>query len=226
MNIMDIYTNEYLEYPLTDNEYKYLNDTWEFIDTFNIGQITMHEYRNSLINIIKKKYEPKDFNFFEIISEKLFWNLKKVILREMNYTEQFEELNIDEIDLLKEKLQNDNYYRSFINKIVNIDFEQKKIYYKKMEGSSHIFSNNKINQYISKIFFNRNLYEYVMSNREVRKNILNKPSIYYQMDYGFPNLNLCKPFIYNTDDRIKRIKFLYYDKNCSVNWTKLFYFNI
>ena len=87
-----------------------------------------------------------------------------------------------------------------------------------MEGSSYIFNYNGINKQLSAIFFNRQAYEDYMK----RGIIPTENSIYYQLDYCFPNLNLCRPFIYKDEVRRKRIKLMYYDDNSESNWSKLF----
>lgn len=219
MDAIYIYKHKKLNFPLTDEEYNLISDVWNFINKFKIGHITMHEYRNKIINQIKNNYSLNEFTEFEKIAEKIYWNLRNKLIK--NYKD-YEEFDLNEYDKIKEKLMKENYYRSFINKIINIDLDNKKLLYKKMEGSAPIFTKNINNCIISEIFYNRKLYEYVMKNKlnidEIKIKI---PKIYYQMDYAFPNLNICKPFIYKDNHRISRIQSMYYDNNCENNWTNL-----
>ena len=150
----------------------------------------------------------------EQIAEKIFWNLKSKFKNE----EEYETFDLGDYEQINEKLKQDNYYKTFINKILNINKKEKKVYYKKMEGSSYIFNYNGINKQLSAIFFNRQAYEDYMK----RGIIPTENSIYYQLDYCFPNLNLCRPFIYKDEVRRKRIKLMYYDDNSESNWSKLF----
>ena len=44
---------------------------------------------------------------------------------------------------------------------------------------------------------------------------------YYEMDYGFPNINFCSYNSGSKDLKLKRIKKLYFSKNKDKNWFKL-----
>lgn len=217
MNLKNIYQNKNLLFPLNDNEIKIIDDVWNFIENFSFGFIILSEYRNKLIKNIKKIYLIDDFYIFESIAEKLFWNLKS----KFQITIEYDTYDIKQLDIVKERIKEDNYYRSFINKIINFDYNNNKIYYKKMEGSAYLFSKNKINYYLSKIFFNRKLYESQIQEKSFDK-IDQNEHIYYQLDYCFPNINLCKPFLYEKSKRMERIYNMYYDDNCEFNWTNLF----
>lgn len=220
MNLEYIYNRNNLSYPLADDEIKILDDVWDFIEGFKLGFVTLFQYRNTLINNIKKKYNIDEFIKLESIAEKIFWNLKSKFKKEISSENEYEIYDWNDFNKIKENLENDNYYRSFINKLVNFDYENKKIYYKKMEGSPYIFKGNKMNEYLYVIFFDRILYEKVMHDGNIEE--INLPNIYYQLDYCFPNLNLCKPFLYGKFNRIKRAQQMYYDKNSETNWYSLF----
>lgn len=92
-----------------------------------------------------------------------------------------------------------------------------------MEGSCHLFFRCDISEYISSIYFDRILYESAMKNSTIINKVIN-PLTFYQLDYGFPNLNICKPFIYDENNRKKRIRYMYFDENSEANWSKLFEF--
>lgn len=222
----DIYNGKDLLYPLTKSEYEQLDDVWNFINNFKFLTHSLHNYRSKLIDNIKNKYTGEEFLNLELITEKIFWNL-----RDKTYTFFLTEgqKDINDIVQLKEGksyndlldvMYKDNFYRSFINKLILIDDVDNKYYYKKIEGSFEIFNKNKFNLYTSVVLFNRNLYELIMRNPEKILNI-NTPKYYYEFDYAFPNLNFGKPFIQTKEYRIKRINKMYYDKDAEKNWFKL-----
>jgi hypothetical protein len=127
----------------------------------------------------------------------------------------------DHIDLenklQKHKIFETNYYRSFINKLVIVDKKDKKIITKPIEGSSEIFSKNYFNLLIWTIMFSKNLYEKVMKDPfsffdKKNGNHMNVPEFYYQRDYPFPNINSCVHIFGSHEDRVERIKKMYYYK--------------
>lgn len=219
MSEIDIYRDNNLRYKLNNNEYILLDKAWELIEVFKNGIITMHPHRNNLINMIRNKYTIDEFSELEKILEKLFWNLRSSINYE-NERLNITEYNLDELHLVKNKLKEDIYYRSFVNKIINIDDKNKKIYYKKMEGSANILAKDYFNLLTGTILFDRNIYEQVMKKNLDTKDI-KLPEYYFQMDYGFPNLNLCCPLIGSDKLRKKKIQKMFYDKNAENNWFKL-----
>ena len=215
--MMEIYMNDDLKYPLTELEYNDLDNVWEFIDNFKFLTYSLHDYRSRLIKCIKNKYKCNEFLNLEFIVEKLFWNLRNKTNKYFDNIQTFKEGNYN--DMIS-SMYRDNSYRSFINKLILIDDINYKCYYKKQEGSSEIFSKNKFNLYTSVVLFNRNLYENIMKLPENIKNIY-IPKYYYEYDYGFPNLNFCKPFIQTKNFRILKINKMYYDHNPENNWFKL-----
>lgn len=220
-----IYQGDHLEYPLTESEYEQLEDVWDFIKKFKFLTYGLHDYRSKLINIIKKKYTNEEFLNLEIITEKLFWNLRD---KTYNFFLTRDQNNINDLLQLKEgsygdllnDMYKDNSYRSFINKLILIDDVNNKCYYKKIEGSCEIFNKNKFNLYTSVVLFNRNLYELVMANPEKIINTCT-PEYYYEYDYPFPNLNFGRPFIQTEEYRMKRINRMYYENDAERYWFKL-----
>lgn len=134
--------------------------------------------------------------------------------------------NKDELkSLLRDFYINTTFYRSFINKLVIIDKQNKNLITKPMEGSSDIFSKNYFNIMSFQILWSKRTYTEIMSNpllvRDV--SVVHEPHFYYQFDYGFPNLNYCKYQIGSDDDRINRIKKMYYTESYPKDkyWFKL-----
>lgn len=71
-----IYNDKILKYPLNENEILNIDNVWSFIKIFNKPFIYLSDYRDYLIKTINKKYTVDEFNFYENIANKLFWNLR------------------------------------------------------------------------------------------------------------------------------------------------------
>ena len=217
----DIYIDNNLKYPLTQDEYREINTVWQFMRNFRNKFVDISQYRNYIINKMRCNYTPEEFLWYESIADKLFWNLRHK-LKNMNdgkksftvhelkpYTNEYELTN-----LLKK-----SHYRSYINKLVLCDRVGKCVYIKEMEGSSDIFMKDHFNLLTMTILLSRKLYENTMGN-SINKNRIKLPEYYHQLDYAFPNINCC---VYNIGDeklRIKRITKMYYGKD-DRNWYKI-----
>ena len=251
-NIKNIYVNNKLKYPLNDDEYDKLDEVWKLINILSTPFVFISDYRNYLLNTIRENYTMKEFFVLETVINKLFWNLRWAVfpffikpkLNEENY-DKFINDNYGEYDeipnslLLCDKIKYDNdddldkkiknitscntYYRSFINKLIIIDKDNKVFYHKKMEGSSEIFSKNFFNLYTTMILFNRDLYEKIMRKPiRVKKYKIELSNYYHQYDYCFPNLNYCVYSIGDDEYKIDRIKKIYYNgENDFKYWHKL-----
>src|SRR5437667_3155480 len=173
--IENIYINKLLKYPLNELEQNNIEHVWAFLNIFKKPFINITDYRNYIINEINKNYTVEEFYFYESILNKLFWNLRWLLYplfqnKETNEIDYYDIINnnyndIEEIPLnlllykqvyyyddedlnnrLNDKiLLNNNFYRSFINKLIMVDKEKQLIYLKEMEGSSDIFSKNYFN---------------------------------------------------------------------------------
>lgn len=254
--MLNPYIDKLLKYPLSEKEYKNIDKVWEFLEIFNDNYILTNSYRKKVINNIREKYTISEFYFYELILNKMFWNLRwllvpyfmgnnqEILNEENNYMKIYanilkfpfpnELLNLEILknygnNNLKKILENGilnetNYYRSFINKLVIIDKIDNKIFIKPMEGSSKIFKKNFFNQLSSNILFNRQLYEKVMltPNNINYKNI-KLPKYYHEIDYPFPNLNFCTYKFGTKKDYLKRIKKMYFLQDIKIDkyWFKL-----
>lgn len=242
----NIYINNKLKYPLNDDEYDKLDKAWKLITILSTPFVFLTDYRNYLLTIIRENYTIQEFFVLETIINKLFWNLRWVtfplfVNQKMSKDDYKKFVNnnyggydeipnsllmcdkiqyIDSSDLdqkIKDITSYSTYYRSFINKLIIIDKDNKTIYHKKMEGSSEILSKNWFNLYITTILFNRDLYEKIMRKPyRIKKYKIELSSYYYQYDYGFPNLNYCVYSIGNKEYKLDRIQKIYY------NWTNDF----
>jgi len=252
---MDIYTNLLWKYPLNKSEYNKVEEVWQFLEHFNDGYELLSEYRHNVITKIRKLYTSNEFLEYEDILNKMYWNLRWVIYpiwMNMNISRdeyyQFiknnyegnkfipscltmceEDTFVDDYDLY-DKLHNNaiyenSYYRSFINKLILVDYDEKKIITKQMEGSADIFRKNYFNLYTFKILFDRDLYEKIMSDPyNIVKMKIDMPKFYYQYDYGFPNLSSATYMYGGKDYRLNRINKMYYYNN--LNKKEKYWFKI
>lgn len=237
-----------IKYPLSKKEENLLDQTWEFIYVFREPYIYLTDYRKSLIKTMRKKYTIKEFHQYETIANKLFWNLRwniaPLFINKNLSKDEYDKILQSQTELpcsllkcekitykddedLGKKLANpdlfnDNYYRSFINKLIFVDQNNHIIYHKLMEGSSDILTHNNFNLTCFNIFFDRNLYEEIMKDPyKIKNKYIELSNYYYQQDYGFPNLNLCTYNFNSDDEQIYRIKKMYYENKTGEFWFKL-----
>jgi len=228
-----------LKYKLDKDEIGLLDETWDFIEMFNINFVYLSDIRSNIIKQIRATYSPDEFMKFESIANKLFWNLRWVMHKVWTGTDSnrlpyhltlcktktyYDSEDLDN-KLVKIKMKYaGHYYRSFINKIIIVDKDKRMIYYKPMEGSANIFQKNYFNLMVGSIMKDRKLYEMVMKNPSIVLRI-NIPILqyYHQFDYLFPNLNFCEYKIGSDDDRMKKIKKMYYNDDGKIDryWFKL-----
>jgi hypothetical protein len=214
------YASRILSYPLTNSELKIITDTWNFLDIFRQTSLTKNEYRKTIIQKIKKKYNLNDFFYYEKIIEKIYWNLFNVIVGKISMDEKInrQELNNDsEKDIKNKILQRSNIGESNVRKTYVLDRKKQKIFYKYKYP-------NDLDLLLFSIMINRSLYETIMSNiNKITLDYLNELIEYpYDMDiefdYAFPNFNTIKPFTYTDDERLNKIKKMYYSNDSEANW--------
>lgn len=220
MNIINIYNDRILKYPLTCNECEYIDQAWNFLNVFKYNTLYLHQYRDYIINNIVNNYSIDDFVKYENIINKLYWNLRWLLFPLWhnpeitgneyeqfivhnygnydcipNYILMYNQKNYSSSNELKEIIRNakmnDMYYRSFINKLIMIDPEHHQINIKPMEGSSHIFHKNYFNTITSTILTNRELYENIMSEPySLKAKIHNIVLPSYYYEFDYPFPNL------------------------------------
>lgn len=214
-----IYIKNDLNFTLTDKEYNDIEKVWKLIHIFSKPYIHLTDYRSYLIRKMKR-YTVDEFYYLESIINKLFWNLRYKFNSETDCQTLTYENSLD-LDQTLKKINLGTFYRSFINKLIIIDTVNKKIYYKRMEGSSDIFIKSNFNLFTISALFDRQLYEKVMNNPDKYKDFdVELPGYYHQHDYGFPNLNYCTYYFGDENLRKYRIKKLLFD-NDAENWFKL-----
>jgi len=207
-----------------------IEKAWKLIKIFAKPYLNITDYRNYLIKKIPKKYTVEEFYICEKIIDKLFWDLRNKIkdikdIKDINECNSISYLNSADLDdkLYKIVEEIGTYYRSFINKLIIVDKSNKKIYYKKMDGSSIIFEKpSNFNLLTLSILFDRKLYEEIMSKPINKKELkqIELPQYYYQLDYCFPNINCCQYNVGTDEERMERIRKIYYTGS-SDYWYKL-----
>ena len=244
MYINNIYQDKILKYPLTDNEYYNIEKAWKFLKIFKKKFMLLSDFRKYVIKKVKKYTIEEFYLYESILNKifwNLRWLLFPLWYdnndREEGYNNFIKnnynnckeipnslllckiEKYTDDSDLknklyTNDVLMKDNYYRSFINKLIIIDKKNKLLISKPIEGSSIIFSKNYFNLLTATILFSRKLYEKIMKHpysvkyqKFIRKLL---DSHYFQFDYGFPNLNYCVYTFGTKKDRMNRIKKMYY----------------
>ena len=216
------YNNNYNKFNFTMEELKFIDKSWELIESFNTSYLTKMELREKTIKLVNKNYSIIEFDKLEIIIEKMFWNmiflLNKIL--ENNFIEQ----NIKQKDssyginkqIKRIYLKNKILSESYVNKIIiNKD---NLIYYK------YIYPNN-FDIIISSIMTDRIIYETIYNNIDKLdinfiQNIISNINIKENFDYLFPNINTMIPFCYN--NRIERIKKYYFNNDSDSYWFNYF----
>ena len=248
----ELYCNHKLKFPLLRWEYKYIDQVWKFYETMQRSDLYLSEHRRHVISKIRQMYTLSEFYIYEMILNKLYWNIRWLVFQlwispsisrveyqkflDSNYGNQKEipyELTLCRVEKLtsdvnlEEKIrefqiEEDGYYRSFINKMIIIDKKQKILYLKPIEGSSDLLAKNWFNLYTFTILNDRIMYEKILDDPYIlTKSHLPLPKYYHELTYSFPNINFCKYKIGTRKDRIRRISLMYYVDNAEENWFKL-----
>lgn len=205
---MNIFYNDDKLFPLTSDELKLIDNVWRFMGIFRRTTISKNQYREQLKNEIKSKYNLDEFLKYEKIVEKLYWNLFDVII---SYIKFDDTLKIHSIDT---------------NKINSNNSIEKKILKRSTIGEttvkkSYIVKNNKIiykynypndlDLLLFSIMINRSLYETIMSEPtkitlDYLNDLITEPyDNLIEFDYGYPNFNTIKPFVYSEEQRKNNI---------------------
>lgn len=183
----------------------------EFINIFAKQHIFLTDYRKYLCDTIQQKYTPEQFLVLENQVEDIWWQIRdKLQNKYYNVTNYSIHKSIDDIKL-------NNYYRSFINKLIMYDSINDEYYVKDMEGSSEIFIKNYLNLACFIVLFDEILLNKVLEDENID---INFDIHYVGKDYGFPNLNTCKHCLFTNEEKLKRIKKYYYEDN-NKYWYKL-----
>ena len=212
-------------YKLLKKELNILDDFWKFIEIFKVENYKLswisgaYGYRRALIKKIRETYSAEDFYKYEVILNKLLWNLLIKVKFDINdlriQSHLYININIGDTrhsfshkQYLHNEINDKKYDFRFYPKIVDYDI-------------------------VNKIFYtmsNRKLYDKVINGKKSIKSIEpivyvnNHPykKYYYPQDYPFPNINL---LFYNENKKetwINKINKLYFtnkdNKNIDNGW--------
>lgn len=206
-----------ISYKLTHKEEKNIDNFWKFIEIFSNPSLhlsnnwmsiynnenkehlfSIREYRQHIINNIRKLYTLEEFYFYEKILNKLLWNLIKYL----------------RFDISKIKMKTQLYTscalyadRSFSHKIYITNYKHNRKY---VFDKYYQISDIEIMRKIFNVMRDKNLYNKVMKNKKYFKDIKDN-TLYYPSDYPFPNVNL---LFYNEnaeDVWLNRIQKLYFN---------------
>ena len=201
-------------YKLLKKELNILDDFWKFIEIFKVENYKLnwisgvHGYRHALIKKIRETYSAEDFYKYEVILNKLLWNLLIKLKFDIEglFIQSSLYINIESPwhscshkEYLHNEINDKKYYFKFYSRLIDYDI-------------------------VNKIF-------YTMSDRKLYDKVINgKKSInsiesfvyYYPYDYPFPNINL---LFYNQNKKetwINRINKLYFNNktknNINIGW--------
>ena len=198
-------------YELNDKEKELLDSTWNFIDNFRISAISKNEYRKNIINILKNKYSIEEFNKYETITEKLYWNMFDILTKKLDMSNFNEKVYLSRDSNIKEKLLSrtslgeTTVKKAFVKNLYKYDYP------------------NDIDIIMYSTMINRSVYDTIILNKDsITLDYLNDLIEPYtnpvEFDYGFPNLNTIKPFVFSEKERYDNIKKYYYDDNAYNNW--------
>jgi hypothetical protein len=203
----DIYYDLPTKYKLSKEEISKIDEVWKFLNIINKNYIFLSDYRNEIITKIREEYTAQEFYELENILNKMFWYLKELDNSTIDY-----EIYKKDTDISSIKYMMKLFYRSFINKLIIYDTKKELIYVRNMEGSSNIFEKDdtsEANIKIWEILSSRELFERTIKNKKIPKNLI-LPEYYFQKDYPFPNLNLSIYEFGSYDQKLNRIKKMYY----------------
>jgi len=212
---MNVYTSSKLKYPLSKKEFDNINNVWNYLSNFSMTYSHLSDYRKHIINKMRK-YTIDELYIYETIANKLLWNLRSETFKYFGNT-MMTAAGVGTMELCSENISRvkcmKSYMRSFVNKEIVIDSE--KIYWKLPEGSSIILGSNDFNLKTGVAFLSKDIYEMTMENPKLILQV-NTPDTWYQVDYAFPNINLCRPCKVSKN----KIKKYYFAKN-EKYWFKL-----
>ena len=99
-----IYNNKSLRYPLTDNEMKCIDDVWIIIDIYRESRVTRYEYEKYISEKIRLLYTKKQYYEYEIMIEKMYWNLFELVINNFERKPEIYAGNKDELKMIKRTL--------------------------------------------------------------------------------------------------------------------------
>jgi predicted transcriptional regulator len=220
---MNSYNNKNIFHPLIREELILIDKVWNFINDFKEETLTKSEYVNKIINKIKSIYSPIDFLVYELIVEKIYWNLFDVIVSKIHVYDHIKEhVNKDTVENEKKYIIRKLLKKSLIGKS---SLRKAFIYSKKHNSFMYKYNYpNDLDLLLFSIMANRSTYETIMSNEnitlyEINSLVVDSYNSVIEFDYPFPNFNTIKPFTSSMKERMHNIKEMYFYTNASDFWT-------
>lgn len=217
---MNPYNNKFIFHPLSRGELILTDNVWKFMRDFQDGTLTRTLYIKHIIKKISNMYSQIDFLIYEIIAEKLYWNLFDLITHLINiaHTEKIYKNN----DKLK------SYHKLLKHSLVG-KTSLRKVFIHNSKNNTYLYKYkypNDLDLLLFSIIANRSTYETIMSNPEITlgdiDQLIKEPyNSLIEFDYPFPNLNTVVPLTSTMKERMKNIKLMYYVTNAEANWKKI-----
>lgn len=184
---------------------------WEFINVFyNIFEskdsffkddkiLGPYKYRNYVIKMIRNKYNPEEFYYYEKILNNMFWKLKKNL-------KPFVETDKTRYTIYKKKQEIDS---KLVDRSYSLSFNQ---YREETQKYYCLHRTSHLDNLCMNIITNKEDYELYNKKPElIKKYDFEKILIfYYDLNYPFPNVN---PMFKNKNNKklwLKKIKSMYY----------------
>lgn len=226
---MSIYNNKDLKFQFDNDEYEYIEKSWDIIKSMKYNGEPIYKYRSGLIENLSSDMTISDFLKCEKIIEKLYWNMKHILkniigLSDNSSYDIFDYNENSNIFLIKDSIiSKKNYYESYINKMIIIDDKESKIYVKNTDYPFYNTTKNKLESVSQYIMNNRSTYESIIQNHDNFYQLIDENNISEILffDYGFPNLNTIKPFVSSDKFRRKKMYEMYYGINPSCKWSEI-----
>lgn len=177
------------------NSTKFLNIFFNHSKKFDV-----QDYRNRIIQQIRKKYTTQKFYKYEKILNKLFWNLK-------NKLKPYVKNNKTKYKIVK-NIEEEGYFESTLNQYHQFNEKNNKWYVLEKLSKLDKICMNIMRYYEDKT--SHDYWYYFNNPKEIKKykDLIVEP--YYFMNYPFPNSN---PMFYNENKKsfwTKKIKKMYY----------------
>jgi len=196
------YTNEYIQYSLTYDEIKIIDNIWILIMMLRHSKFTKIQYRMYIKHNIKHNYDIDTFYKYEYIIEKLYWNLAfvmKKILSDIDIHNAYHKVSVkskQDIELHTNMIMKRNplLTEGTKHKFIIYDDKDKLLMYKTVYPNS-------FDIIVSSVMTDRSIYETIMSDpknitiEKINTMILNYYDNPIEFDYGYPNLNTIAPYI-------------------------------
>jgi hypothetical protein len=211
---MSAYTSDHLKYKYTIDEINIVDKMWVFIKDMTFDIRPYYKFRKDVIKNISKKFSFDEFKILEMMVEKTYWNCRNIIDAKFGQTMR---TNIakDIEGALNIVYDDENYHKTFINKLVVIDDHANTIYTRRFEFFDYNIS------ICNTIMRHRDVFETLVNNPDKIEDLVSQLDINtnFHFDYPYPNLNIITPFVGSNEFRNNKIRKYFYVPNS--DWGEL-----